>query len=90
MTGAVNTGGGHSSPTSLSRTLEKVLEDAEQTGEILLSGRKIKDFAKVSSKYDLSDATIAGERSTLTSLHSDLLSSDHLVVLTSVQQRTAE
>ena len=51
--------GGHS-PTSLSRTLEKVLEDAQQTGEIYLSGRKIKDYSKVTSKYDLSDATSAG------------------------------
>ena len=59
MATALSPGG--QSPTSLSRTLEKVLEDAQQTGDISLSGRKLKDYSKIASKYDLSDATSAGE-----------------------------
>ena len=52
--------GGHS-PTSLSRTLEKVFDEAQHTGELNLSGRKLKEYPKVASKYDLTDTSCAGE-----------------------------
>ena len=52
---------GGQSPTSLSRTIEKVFEEAQYTGEILLSGRKLKGYPKVASKYDMVDTSSAGE-----------------------------
>lgn len=56
-------GGLHSGATSgnLSRTLDRVLEESVLTGEILLSGRKLKEFPKSASKYNLSDTVIAGK-----------------------------
>ena len=51
---------GGQSPTSLSRTLERVFEEAQHTGEINLSGRKLKEYPKVSAKYDLGDSTLTG------------------------------
>ena len=51
---------GGQSPTSLSRTLERVFEEAQHTGEINLSGRKLKKYPKVSAKYDLGDSTLTG------------------------------
>ena len=47
--------------TGLSRTLDRVLEESELTGELLLSGRKIKEYPKNASKYNLSDTVIAGK-----------------------------
>lgn len=44
----------------LTRSLERILEDANQSGELKLSNRKLKDFPKASSKYNLSDTVIAG------------------------------
>lgn len=49
----------------LTRSLEKILEDANQSGELKLSNRKLKDFPKASSKYNLSDTVIAGKRAYL-------------------------
>ena len=51
---------GGQSPTSFSRTLERVFEEAQHTGEINLSGRKLKEYPKVSAKYDLGDSTLTG------------------------------
>ncbi|CAM1332728.1 LRCH3 (predicted), partial [Pycnogonum litorale] len=50
--------GGNNSP-NLTRTIERVLEDAQVTCELILSGRKLKDYPKIASKYDLSDTTYA-------------------------------
>lgn len=44
----------------LTRSLERILEDANQSGELKLSNRKLKDFPKASGKYNLSDTVIAG------------------------------
>ncbi|XP_017777908.1 PREDICTED: leucine-rich repeat and calponin homology domain-containing protein 3 isoform X2 [Nicrophorus vespilloides] len=41
----------------LTKSLERILEDANQSGELKLSNRKLKDFPKV--KYNLSDTVIA-------------------------------
>ncbi|XP_070538660.1 DISP complex protein LRCH3-like isoform X16 [Ptychodera flava] len=43
--------------TQLSRSMERVLEDAQVTGYINLSGRKLKDYPQISKKYDLADCT---------------------------------
>ncbi|XP_043283915.1 leucine-rich repeat and calponin homology domain-containing protein isoform X3 [Venturia canescens] len=46
----------------LTRSLERILEEAHLSGELKLSGRKLKDFPKVGktgSKYSLSDTVIA-------------------------------
>uniref|UniRef100_A0A1B6GPQ1 Calponin-homology (CH) domain-containing protein n=1 Tax=Cuerna arida TaxID=1464854 RepID=A0A1B6GPQ1_9HEMI len=41
------------------RSLEKILEEAHLSGELRLSGRKLKDFPRTGGKYDLSDTVIA-------------------------------
>ncbi|XP_043481549.1 leucine-rich repeat and calponin homology domain-containing protein isoform X1 [Leptopilina heterotoma] len=47
----------------LTRSLERILEEAHLSGELKLSGRKLKDFPKIgktgASKYDLQDTVIA-------------------------------
>lgn len=43
----------------MTRSLEKLLEDAHLCGELKLGGRKLKEFP-ITNKYDLSDTTIAG------------------------------
>ncbi|XP_034231578.1 leucine-rich repeat and calponin homology domain-containing protein isoform X2 [Thrips palmi] len=43
----------------LTRSLERILEDAHVSGELKLSGRKLKDFPKTGGKYDLSDTVTA-------------------------------
>jgi len=48
------------SPPSLSRTVDKVLDDSQYTGEINLSGRKLKEFPHSAAKYDLVDTSVAG------------------------------
>jgi len=51
----------------LTRSLERILEEAHLSGELKLSGRKLKDFPKVGKtgavKYNLQDTVIAGESS---------------------------
>ncbi|XP_055599518.1 leucine-rich repeat and calponin homology domain-containing protein-like isoform X2 [Uranotaenia lowii] len=52
--------GGHLAATSqLTRSLERILEDANLSGELKLSGRKLKDFPKAAGKFNLSDTVIA-------------------------------
>lgn len=45
----------------LTRSLERILEEAHVSGELKLSGRKLKDFPKAAGKYNLNDTVIAGE-----------------------------
>ena len=52
---------GQVSPTMFSRTLERVFEDAQHTGEINLSGRNLKEYSKIAEKFDLVDTTTVGE-----------------------------
>ncbi|XP_055632823.1 leucine-rich repeat and calponin homology domain-containing protein isoform X2 [Toxorhynchites rutilus septentrionalis] len=56
--GTMNSGGGHLQ-SQLTRSLERILEDANLSGELKLSGRKLKDFPKAAGKYNLSDTVIA-------------------------------
>lgn len=58
----------------LSRSLERALDEAAYTGEILLSGRKLREFAPV--KCDLSDTITAGELLTMNKQKSRCLSLD--------------
>lgn len=53
---------GGQSPTSLSRTVERVFEDAQHTGEITLSGRKLREYPKIAPKYDLADTIHTGKQ----------------------------
>lgn len=41
-------------------SLERILEDAHLSGELKLSGRKLKDIPKAAGKYNLSDTVFAG------------------------------
>lgn len=50
--------GGHLQ-SQLTRSLERMLEEANQSGELRLSNRKLKDFPKACSKYNLSDTVVA-------------------------------
>lgn len=40
--------------------MPKVFEEASLSGELRLNGRKLKDFPKTATKYNLSDTVIAG------------------------------
>ena len=44
----------------LSRSLERALDEASYTGEIVLTGRKLRDFPNINNKCDLSDTISAG------------------------------
>ncbi|KAL3846997.1 hypothetical protein ACJMK2_017937 [Sinanodonta woodiana] len=56
---ATTFGAGGQSPNSLSRSIERVFEEAQHTGEIILSGRKLREYPKIASKYDLADTISA-------------------------------
>ncbi|XP_070064927.1 leucine-rich repeat and calponin homology domain-containing protein isoform X1 [Drosophila virilis] len=47
---------GHS---QLTRSLERILEEAHLSGELILTNRKLKDFPKTGTKYSLTDTVIA-------------------------------
>lgn len=51
---------GHLS-NQLTRSLERILEEASSSSELKLSGRKLKDFPKAAGKYKLCDTVFAGE-----------------------------
>ena len=44
----------------MSRTIERVFDDAQNTGEIMLSNRKLVQYPQQSSKYDLTDTMLIG------------------------------
>ncbi|XP_034472710.1 leucine-rich repeat and calponin homology domain-containing protein isoform X2 [Drosophila innubila] len=47
---------GHS---QLTRSLERILEEAHFSGELILTNRKLKDFPKMGTKFSLTDTVIA-------------------------------
>ena len=51
---------GTQSPTS-HKPLEKIFEEAQSTGAVCLCGRKLREYPKISSRYDLIDTISAGE-----------------------------
>ena len=50
-----------SSPSSLGLSLERLLEVAHATGELLLTCRNLKTFPKHRCKYDLKDTVTVGK-----------------------------
>ncbi|KAG8224171.1 hypothetical protein J437_LFUL002293 [Ladona fulva] len=46
----------------LTRSLDRVLEDASLSIELKLSGRKLKEFPKTGGKYNLNDTVVADKR----------------------------
>lgn len=58
---AATYGSGSQSPPVIGRPLERVFEEAQHTGEVILSGRKLKDYPKISTKFDLVDTIVAGK-----------------------------
>lgn len=56
----VNMNGHINIHNQLTKSLERILEDAYLSGELKLSGRKLREFPKP-VKFDLSDTVIAGE-----------------------------
>ena len=52
------------SPISIStssRAIDKCLEEAQYTGDLILTGRQLKEYPKNSTKYDLSCTLTVGE-----------------------------
>ncbi|KAH8249354.1 hypothetical protein KR032_008849 [Drosophila birchii] len=47
------------SHSQLTRSLERILEEAHFSGELILTNRKLKDFPKAGTKYVLTDTVIA-------------------------------
>ena len=66
---------GASSPSCVSRSLDRTLSDAQDTCELKLSGRKLKDYPKAAAKYNLSDTVLAGKEVTPKLSHSVALPS---------------
>lgn len=44
----------------LSRSIERILEEANLSGELKLNGRQLKEFPKNAGIYDLRDTVFAG------------------------------
>ncbi|XP_019892111.2 leucine-rich repeat and calponin homology domain-containing protein isoform X2 [Musca domestica] len=55
--GSGTASGGHHH--QLARSLERILEEAHLSGELILTNRKLKDFPKTGTKFNLSDTVIA-------------------------------
>lgn len=51
--------GGPQSP--LNRNLERLFEDAHFSGELRISSRRLREFPKLASKYNLNDTVFCGE-----------------------------
>ncbi|XP_017004952.2 leucine-rich repeat and calponin homology domain-containing protein isoform X1 [Drosophila takahashii] len=47
------------SHSQLTRSLERILEEAHFSGELILTNRKLKDFPRTGTKYSLTDTVIA-------------------------------
>lgn len=60
MAAALCLNGGRNN-SQLTRSLERILEEAALTGELPLSGRNLKEFPKAASKYDLYDTVSVGK-----------------------------
>lgn len=45
---------------NLTRSLEKILDECQASGELKLTNRKLKDFPKYYTKFNLSDTVFAG------------------------------
>jgi hypothetical protein len=47
----------------LNRNLERLFEDAQISGELKISCRRLREFPKIASKYNLNDTVYGGESS---------------------------
>ena len=54
---------GHRSPPTNNRTIDRNLDEAQSTGNLDLSSRKLNEFPKSAESYDLSDTVEAGKLS---------------------------
>lgn len=61
MAGAIGSTVGPQSP--LNRNLERLLEEAQISGELRVSCRRLREFPKVASKYNLHDTVYTGKES---------------------------
>ncbi|XP_067623309.1 DISP complex protein LRCH3 isoform X2 [Eurosta solidaginis] len=57
--GGLSSSMGSMAHSQLARSLERILEEAHLSGELILTNRKLKDFPKTSTKYNLGDTVIA-------------------------------
>jgi hypothetical protein len=51
----------NNSNMNLTRSLEKILDECSASGELKLSGRKLKDFPRINGKFNLTDTVFAGK-----------------------------
>lgn len=56
---AVSGSAGPQSP--LNRNLERLFEEAQISGELRISSRRLREFPKVAAKYNLSDTVFGGK-----------------------------
>lgn len=49
------------SNVSVSRPLDRIFDDAQHTGEVILCGRKLREYPKIAGKYDLVDTVSIGK-----------------------------
>ena len=56
---AVSGSAGPQSP--LNRNLERLFEEAQISGELKISSRRLREFPKVAAKYNLSDTVFGGK-----------------------------
>lgn len=45
----------------LNRNLERLIEDAQLSGELRISSRRLREFPKVALKYNLNDTVYGGK-----------------------------
>lgn len=43
------------------RAMERLFEDAQNTGDLNLSGRQLKEYPPMVAKYDMADTTAVGK-----------------------------
>ncbi|XP_036329086.1 uncharacterized protein LOC118741276, partial [Rhagoletis pomonella] len=57
--GGLSASMGSMAHSQLARSLERILEEAHLSGELILTNRKLKDFPKTGTKYNLADTVMA-------------------------------
>ncbi|XP_054084217.1 leucine-rich repeat and calponin homology domain-containing protein isoform X1 [Zeugodacus cucurbitae] len=57
--GGLSASMGSMAHSQLARSLERILEEAHLSGELILTNRKLKDFPKTGTKYNLTDTVMA-------------------------------
>ena len=45
----------------LNRNLERLLDEAQVSGELRITSRRLREFPKIACKYNLNDTVVAGE-----------------------------